>query len=147
MTATAVALLGLVCHCAGDEDGHEPGRTGCGEAPVKSPAIRPFKAGPTPSQPGGSVCGVHGGLRSTTARGTCPTCGREDVKVAAPWRTWHHPDYNPGVRLGVELALAPHRRPGKGAPVCEHRGGPAETTFTPGGDLRVAIGMGREYIR
>lgn len=121
MTTAVVELdlEGIACHCPADPAGHTPGGDDCLEQPVKPCAVRPFRAGPRPTP--------------NPARGTCPDCGRAGVKVTGAERLGAVASTSSTaahrVPLGVDIALAAHKRPGKGGPACDCTGPPAEVRF------------------
>lgn len=127
MSARDAHLADLLCHHGDDEAGH-PLDPAC---PVQ------VKAATRVGWPVVPAYGAdYGATLRFTATGTCPACGRPGVRVARVVRKGAAFDLTPDavhrVPLGVELALAAHKRPGRGAPACDGAGRPpAETRFTP----------------
>ena len=126
-----VSLDGLRCHHGDDTGGHELGPS----CPLQVKAGRYDR----PSAPSAPV----------TARGTCPGCGREGVKVEAvvvraigPADRISHA-IGKGIPLGRRPQLVAHKRPGRGAGPCPAVAAtPVELTYRPSADL---AGWIRDY--
>lgn len=112
-------LVDLSCHCPADPAGHRLDHPGC------AVVIRPGRY-TRPEVTFGSYSRASRGAPA----GTCTECRRGGVKlVAVVVRTAQHGhDLMPGIPLGRLVELAPHARPGKGAPACPGRT-VAETRF------------------
>lgn len=99
----------VACHCGGDEIGHQVGREGCAEVPIEMRSyVRPAR--------------LPGAQALTSARGTCPNCGRKvsvrRVTLHTSIKRWtEHGDVREADTrvledsIGVWPGLVEHRRP------------------------------------
>lgn len=119
----------VLCHCSAGADGHELRAVPDCTAPEIKP--RSYARPPIERIAVGGNSQREIRVNTTTARGTCPVCGKAGVRVRrAEVLTADRPDLHdlmPGVLIAVRPALAEHKVAGA---VCRGSGQvPAETRY------------------